>query len=99
MASIKLYIILILFFCSVNTRLLVVWVLWHINLCKVIHFDANSSISNNSDEICRLKFTLKGAQYENCLQNLAWEHSLIVKNISISSYSIYSNSSISNNSV
>ena len=31
--------------------------------------------------------------------NLAWVHSLIVKNISISSYSVYSNSSNSANSV
>ena len=31
--------------------------------------------------------------------SLAWVHSLIVKNISISSYSIYSNSSVLNNSI
>ena len=31
--------------------------------------------------------------------SLAWVQSLIVKNISISSYSVYSNSSNSNNSV
>ena len=53
--------------------LVVIWVLWHINLCRL--FNAKSIFYTNN------QFFLK--QF-----SLAWVHSLIVKNISISSYSV-----------
>ena len=64
--------------------LLVVWVLWHINLCRL--FNAKSILALNN------QFYFK--QF-----SLACVLSLIVKNISISSYSFYSNSSNSAHSV
>ena len=63
---------------------LFIWVLWHINLCKL--FNAKSIFYTNK------QFYFK--QFSEVLV-----HSLIVKNISISSYSVQSKSSISNNSV
>ena len=58
---------------------LVGWVLWHINLCRL--FNAKSIFYVNN------QFYFK--QF-----SLAWVHSLIVKNISIANYSVYSNSYI-----
>ena len=52
---------------------LVVWVLWQINPCRL--FNAKSIVMENS------QFYFK--QFD-----LAWVHSLIIKNISTSSYSI-----------
>ena len=62
---------------------LVGWVLWHINLCRL--FNINSIFMQIV--LIQKKFSL------------AWVHSLIVKNICISSYSVKSNSSNSANSV
>ena len=60
------------------------WILWHINLCML--FNAKSFFMQIDSSIF-FKFSL------------ACVHSLIVRNISISNYSVYSNSSNSANSV
>ena len=57
--------------------------LWHIKLCRL--FNAKSIF---------IQIITSFKQF-----SLAWVHSLIVKNISISNYSVYSNSSKSANSV
>ena len=66
---------------------LVVWVLWHIYLWRL--FDAKSSF---------MKIVLVQTILFRISMQFKCKYSLIVKNISISSYSVYSNSSNSANS-
>ena len=67
---------------------LVVWVLWYINLCRLF----------NAESIFMKILLLQTIQFSICMQ-FKCKYILIVKNISISSYSVKSNSSNSANSV
>ena len=65
-----------------------VWVLWHFNLCRL--FNAKSILK---------KIALFHTIQFRISTQFKCKYNLIVKNISISSYSVYSNSSNSANSV
>ena len=63
---------------------LVGWVLWHVNLSRLLNAKSIFALNN---------------QFDFKQFSLAWVPRLNVKNVSISSYSFYSNSSNSANSV